>query len=453
MKRSVAEQDAAEARKQQYMAMEQTDSARKALIISDMNAKSLVELKNEAVRKKMISLGKSMSLKSLQLNGQKDLQILLAYQAYIFNKSNGGSANDADIFSGLYNVAKQYGNVNCKTFTGHAGEIKSIAFIPGKREYFTSGTDGKVCKWDIDGNNHSLQVIYSGSEIINILSVSPDAAWLAMGGQNSGIKMIPLKDNNMSYELKGHTGPIKSLIFSYDGKYLYSSSLDGKVLKWDLSTRTSINISNGMMQITSIDLSSDNKYIAGVSNEGKAMVWNPEITSDNFRIGSEGKVIRTVKFKPEENKLAIGYSDGYVELWDLATRRKLSEFVTHNSDVSNIKFNRKRSQIATSGNDKTIRIWDVNDMVSLPLIFDDNSGFVIAMEFSPDGQVLVSGTSEGVNNLSTRPTYCDILAKDLCSVVSRNFTLEEWQAYVGKDIMFEKTCPESEFRIKVNIIK
>ena len=158
-----------------------------------------------------------------------------------------------------------------------------------------------------------------------MLAVSPDAGWLACGGQNSGIRMVPLKGNNLSYELKGHTGPIKSLIFSFDGRYLYSASLDGKVLKWDITSRNSTNISGSMMQITSIDLSSDNKYIAGVSNDGKVMVWNPDMTNDNFRIESPGKVIRTVKFKPDENILAIGYSDGYVDFWDIVQEKSIRD--------------------------------------------------------------------------------------------------------------------------------
>jgi WD40 repeat protein len=55
--------------------------------------------------------------------------------------------------------------------------------------------------------------------------------------------------------MTGHKGGIKSLIFSYDGKYLYSAALDGKVLKWDIAARTSINVATGSMEITSIDIS------------------------------------------------------------------------------------------------------------------------------------------------------------------------------------------------------
>ena len=87
---SNAERKAAEARKQLALAIEQSDSARQDALTAEMKAANAIKQKNEAQRKRMIAMGKSMSLKSLQLPGQKDLQALLAYQAYKFNKSNGG---------------------------------------------------------------------------------------------------------------------------------------------------------------------------------------------------------------------------------------------------------------------------------------------------------------------------------------------------------------------------
>lgn len=463
--RSLAVKNATEAMRQQKIAEEQSDSAKRASLRADQNAKVATEQKNAALRLRMLSIGKSMSIKSLQATGQKDLQTLLAYQAYLFNKNNGGLENDADIYSGLYNVAREYGSSTYKSFKGHNGEIRSIAYVPGKNEFYTSGTDGQVLKWSLDSKEQSLQIVYSGTDIIEVLAVSPDASWLALGSGNAKIKMIPLKGSNIStYEMAGHTGKIKSLIFSYDGKYLYSASLDGKVLKWDLAARTSKDVSNGSLVISSIDISSKGRYLAGIAKDKEkadkeanyVVVWDPENKSDNFRLETTGKNIKVIRFNPDNNILAIGDINGNVELWDVNLRKKISEVKAHSAQINDIQFNTTLKQMATASNDKTLKLFNIKDPADLtepPITFSDNEGFVLVMQFSPDGQLIVSGAYEGSENLKSRPSHVDYLVKDICNIVSRNMTQEEWNTYVGKDIPLEKTCTEKNYSIKVNAIK
>ncbi len=451
---NIAEKNAELARQQEALALEQSDSAKRASIRADQQRSIAETERNRALSLRMLSIGKSMSIKSLQVQGQKDLQTLLAYQAYLFNEKNGGLDNDADIYTGLYNVAKLYGGVTYKTFKGHTGAIRSIAYVPGRNEFYTSGEDGKVLKWDPNGKEQTFQVIYSGSDIIEILAVNPDASWLACGSSNSSIRMIPLKGNNMQYELTGHTGKIKSLIFSYDGKYLYSASIDGKVLKWDIAARTSTNVTTGTTQITSIDVSSNGNYLAGINSAGSVIVWNPENNSDNFRIDTSGRNIKVVRFKPDENILALGDVNGNVELWDVSSRKKIAEVKAHNAQVNDIRFNPVLGQMATASNDKTLKIFNnIADLTEPPITFTDNEGWVLVISFSNDGRMLLSGSYEGTQNLVGRPSHADYMVADICTLVSRNMTQDEWNTYVARDIPLEKTCSEKDYNIKVNVIK
>jgi len=434
-------------------ARRQSESAIQISLLATMNADSAIRLKNETQRLRMISVAKSMSLRSLQVPEQNDLEALLAYQGYLFNKKNSGSKNDADIYTGLYKLAKKNGSSRIKTFTGSDSPVKSIAFVPGKNEFFTSDSHGKILKWDLGNKEQSFKIIYSGNELIDVMAVSPGSDLLACGGLDNAIKMIPLNGTDQVYELKGHSGKIRSLIFSYDGKSLYSAALDGKVLKWDLSARTSIDIETDMMQITSIDLSSNNKYIAGISDQGKGLVWNPQLGSEKFRIESPDKKIRNIRFKPDEDQIAVGYDDGMVELWDVKLRKKISEFRAHEGEIEDIRFNGRLSQMATAGNDGTLKLWDTDDLVSAPVTFTGDEGFVVTFEFSPDGEVILSGSSGSQPKLIARPAFVDSFAADGCSYVTRNFTPEEWLAYVGKDITYEKTCSGADYKIKIREIR
>lgn len=453
--KTLAERSAAEALRQQKFAVEQSDSAKRASLRADQSAKIATEQKNTALRLRMLSIGKSMSIKSLQVSGQKDLQTLLAYQAYLFNKNNGGLENDADIYAGLYNSAKQYGTSVYKAYKGHIGEVRGIAFVPGKNEFFSSGNDGQILKWSLDNKEQTLQVVYSGKDIIEVLAVSPDASWLACGSSNSNIKMIPLLPNSVGYELAGHKGKIKSLIFSFDGKYLYSASLDGKVLKWNLTARTSTNVSDGSMQITSIDISSNGKNLAGISTDGRVITWNPDTISDYFRVPTELKNIKVIRFKPDENLLAIGDINGNIELWDVDLRIRKSEVKASESQISDIRFNTRLKQMAAATTDKKLKLYNLADPADLtepPVTFSEEE-LILVMQFSHDGQLIITGAYGGTENLVSRPTHVDYLVKDICTIVTRNMYESEWKTYVARDIPYEKTCPEKNYNIKVNAIK
>jgi len=451
-----AQKSAIEAEVQKNIAVVQSDSATRASLRAVESEKLARIQETEAKRQRMLSIGKAMSIKSLQAQGNKDLQTLLAYQAYLFNKKNGGIGNDADIYAGLYNVAKQYGSANYKSYKGHNGEIRSVAFVPGKNEFYTSGSDGQVLKWAMDSKEQTLQVVYSGTDIIDVLTVSPDASWLAMGSENSTIKMIPLKGNGTGYDMTGIKSKIKSLIFSYDGKYLYSASLDGKILKWDIAARTNTNISDGSMLITSIDISKNGKYLAGISSDGNVVLWNPEVKSDNFRLNTSKKNIKVIRFNPDNNLLAIGDVNGNVELWDISQNKMISEVKAHTAQINDIRFNTTLKQMATASTDKTLKIFNIKDPADLtepPITFSDNDGFILVIQFSPDGQLIVSGAYEGAQNLVSRPSHVDNFVRDVCNIVSRNMTQEEWNVYVGKDIAIEKTCPEKSSSVKITPIK
>jgi len=455
--RSIAINNANDARNQKMIADQQADSAKRASLRAYENEIKATNEKKEAVRLRMLSIGKSMSIKSLQLQGKKDLQTLLAYQAYLFNRKNGGLDNDADIYNGLYNVAVQYGSVNYKVYEGHSKEnVTSIAFEPGGKEFFTSAGDGKVLKWNLDGNPKTFQVIYQGTDIIEVLAVSPDKSMLACGSNNSTIHMIPLKGSTIGYDLNGHEKNIRSLIFSFDGKYLYSASLDGKVLKWNLETKTSTTINPAGTKLNSIDVSSDGNYVAGVSPDGKVDVWNPDKKDEVFSIPVEGRDIKVVRFKPDDNILALGDNEGNVMIWDLNKRTKISEVKAHDAEIKDIRFNTILNQMATASTDKKLKIFNIKDITDLtepPVTLSDNEGFVVVMQFSPDGRFIVSGAWEGAKSLVSRPTHVDNLVQNICTLVSRNMTRDEWNIYVGKDIEQEATCTEKSYNIKANVVK
>ncbi|HOF20310.1 MAG TPA: hypothetical protein PLO24_03585 [Bacteroidales bacterium] len=457
-----ARKDAEEALRQKdliqnrlFVARRNADSALKAFAEADQKIAEVTEGMNSVNRLRMISLGRSLSLRSLQLNGQKDLQTLLAYQAYLFNLNNGGYENDADIFNGLYNVVKQYGE-GFKYYNGHQGEIKSIAFRPGTEEFYCSDSEKKILKWTLNGGSNDFREVYSGERVIRILAADPEGSWLAAGEENSSIIMIPLKPGETRYKLSAHLAGINSLNFSADGKHLYSASYDGRVLKWDLNEKTCINITPAQINVHTADISPGGKFIAGITAEGSVTVWNPDDIQEHKWIQSERKNITVVRFRKDDRTLAIGNTEGFVELWDALSGKRLSGTRAHEGRINDIRFNEELNQMATAGNDSCIRIFDISDMAGLsvlPVVFADNGGTVTALAFSNNGQQIVSGIMGREMNLASRPASAGFMVQNICTLVTRNLTEDEWNTWVDRDIPREEACSDIDFSIKIREVK
>jgi WD40 repeat protein len=112
--------------------------------------------------------------------------------------------------------------------------------------------------------------------------------------------------------------------------------------------------------------------------------------------------------------------------------------------------------MATAGADKAIKIFDIKDPGDLtepPVTFTDNDEIIVVIEFSPDSKALIAGASGGGDNLVSRPSHVDFMVPEICNLVSRNMSQDEWSTYVGRDIAYERTCQGKSFNIKIEPVK
>ena len=113
--------------------------------------------------------------------------------------------------------------------------------------------------------------------------------------------------------IKGHTRPVRSVVFSPDGPRLASASMDQTVKVWNPSTGKEIRTLTGL--VNSVAFSPDGKRLAACGVDGTVKVWEAAVGQESLTI-REGNPFQSVAFSPDGKRLASASFDATVKVWD-----------------------------------------------------------------------------------------------------------------------------------------
>ncbi|MDX9773554.1 MAG: hypothetical protein RBT02_09080 [Bacteroidales bacterium] len=416
--------------------------------IAAMNTAALQKASEEK-RFKMISLARLLALRSITHIGEKDLQILLARQSFIFNERHSGYTEDADVFSALYEVSKLYGNRFYNQFESEGADVTTMIKGPDSK-FFVADVKGRVLTWHADHPARGYDVIWTGQEIIRVMTLSPDAAWLACGTEKSGIIMIPIDDDTIGYQLQETSCGVTSLIFTAGGERLIYSSTEGEVIEWDMTTRRSRKIIDFESGISALEASDNRNLMAALTNDGRVLFWHTVSPGRESVLETGDRVITSHKFIPGTEHLVTGDKDGMIDIWDTSSNRIISTVEGHHSPVMTMAFNKTDSQMLTADDAGEITLWTLANLSQPPVVFSDSRRKIHSLTFSDDGNAFFSATD---SDITMRPAHIMCMAEGLCDKVTRNLSRQEWSVYIGQDIEYEATCPDKAFNITVKEIR
>jgi energy-coupling factor transporter ATP-binding protein EcfA2 len=451
-----AEQEAGLEKLNAISAINRAQEAEKKASAKDNMLKEAENEKTAAVvmatvenRSKMLAVARSLAMRSINHTGEQDLQILLAWQAYLFNERHEGIEDDADIFSALYEVSKRYGNKYYSRFRPDGASVTAVAQGPDGYFFYTADTEGRVLRWQNDQPGKGYNLIWSGDKVIKAMSVSPDASWLACGTSTSEVIMIPLADDSVGYQMQNAGGSLTALIFNKTGNLLFTSTIEGAVTEWDLKSRKGNSIVGDPKGVIALEISEDNNLLAALTKDGRVMLWNPEAPGRQFTLDAGEKVITSLKFIPGREKLATGDETGIIDIWDTGTKTIGANVEGHTSAIHAIAFNKTDNQMITADKSGDIRIWALSDLTQPPIVISDSKEDIMELFFNKDGNAFLAATRTEVTQ---RPAHIKCMTAGLCTMVTRNLSLAEWAAYVGRDIEYEPACPDRPYKISVKEI-
>jgi WD40 repeat protein/energy-coupling factor transporter ATP-binding protein EcfA2 len=445
----ISEQQKQLAQRQAEEAAKKSVTFQKAKEDAEKTAEKAIEQQSETekektqeLRQKMLSISQTMAVKATQVE-DKNLKGLLAYQSFLFNRDWDGQADHPDIYNALYNALSGFNGDNYNSLQGHEGAVRSLAFLPGTAVFYSTGGDGKILRWDLNGNTKSYRTLIDNNSLNRSLSISPNGRWLACGTTTSGIQLFNLNTNIEPSILEGHKSGVVALAFTPDNKGLFSAGNDKTIMYWDLIAGTSSTfLTLPGTNVKCLAISPIGHFIFGGTDDGRLMRWNMDTKEETVIFRSDKNTIYAVAINSTGSRIAFVDKNGVLRVLDASHTNSVPKTVNaHPVRILDVKFSPDDRQIATSSMDKTVKIWDAGNLNLRPIIISKHSAWVLAIAFSPDGKYLVSSSSSENGEIYYWPTHANYMAEQMCGKVSRNFTVREWETYVSYDIDYQKTCP------------
>ena len=435
LKQEQASQNIEELEQQKQQALQTAAMANRQSQIADQKSQ-------EAYKRRMIALAQTMAVKSIQINNDDQLKGLVAYQAYLFNEQYNGPEFLPEMYQSMYTSLQALNPEIYAPLKGPRGAVNALVFAPDRRILYSTGGDGNLYRWDLTGSHPVRTTLISNAFINRSLAISNNNKWLACGTANSIIQLFDLSSGSKSpIVLQGHNGIVGSLVFTPDNQFLISVCTDDRSVRiWRLSDQSSTVIATTESRVRSIDVSPNGNIIAGGTEEGSILLWDRNNNNLQQTFANDaGNSFYTVTFSHDGRYLAAGDKRGHVDIWNLASGKKLYELSGQSARIMDVKFSPDNSLIAACSYDGTVAIRKMDQLSGSPIILNEHHSWVLAVAFSPDGSLLASSSDKGEKILLS-PSSPEKMADYFCNNLSRNMTRSEWSTYVAPDIPYEKTC-------------
>ena len=363
----------------------------------------------------------SRSLGSLAVaqskSGNQEIADMLCYASYIFSRRYMGDVNNPAIFEALTLCSESK-----KEWPEHDAPVSCISTYTKSNSWVTVSTYGEILQHEIKGNSLKSKVLFSDKKFdfrhvytdadgANIYAISRHG-YLYTKTPN-GERVIPVPVLTHPFSIEAFT----------EGKLLIIG--EDAIAEFDIKTNTITAtkkldfkaVTSGRYDYSPILFdNSGNMYIIRALNK---------IVTKKTPI--KGHVTAFASSKNQKYEV-YGMDNGTIYIID--RYQKLHRLIGHQSRISKLKTN--GYQLYSSSYDGTLNLWITNSQKTEPVTLFSTNCWIMDFTFDNAKQYLWTGDQRG--NLTQMLIATDIMADKVKKKLVRNFTEDEWNYYIGKNV-------------------
>lgn len=254
----------------------------------------------------------------------------------------------------------------------HDDEVLCCAFSPDDHLIATCSSDRKVKVWNVERALLIRVFEEEHEEQVNHCEFTNTARRLLLATCSNdkflNVKLWNLNKPSSQNTMFGHFEPVNHCCFSPNDAFISTSSNDGTVKLFDVSSANewkTLNLKelfegDEEVLVKCSTWTADGKQIACAARNA-VWVFNVETADMLFEIRTNRQsLVQFCQACPTSNLLAIAYSNYGVELWNLESKKKMADCSGHLSWVQRLQFSPDGSQLLSCSDDQTLRLWEAN---------------------------------------------------------------------------------------------
>jgi WD40 repeat protein len=253
-----------------------------------------------------------------------------------------------------------------------------------------SAAQAQTLVWAKDAHPDGLQV--------NGVAFSPDGS-LVLAGTNchpAKIRLFSTADGSVvwDYTVSQSLECMMGVGMSANSRFIATAEETGNLMLFDYTQSPPVLVKTIDLSTSyafAVDFAPNSGKVAVGTSGGKLKTFRlPDGTAD-LNVAAHGTSwVTTLRYSPDNTRIATGGSDNKVKIWD-TTGVLLHTLPGHTDDITGVRFTPDNQRLVSSSDDNTIKIWNVATG-ALEHSIDGSTTGLNTVDVSPDGQYIVSAT-------------------------------------------------------------